>query len=223
MSPNTRPPCIRSIQDLPGGVTVVPNGGAVLFYVHERERATADRLARWLMGQPWCGPIVVSQVVGGIEGALPAALVGAEGPRAPDLAMSFAWDSEPNAEGYLSHVVSTNPHAADHGSLSTHEVRNVLIARGPSFKRGARVQTPSGNVDVAPTVLDILGLPGADGMDGRVLHEALARGPDQGPPEWTTDIHTAERKVSAGVYRQEIAVSKVGAAHYPDYGRGWRE
>ena len=31
--------------DSPGGVVVAPNGGSVLFYVHDRDRATADKLA----------------------------------------------------------------------------------------------------------------------------------------------------------------------------------
>ena len=206
----------------PGGVTVASSGGAVLFYLAEQERVVADRLTEWLMGQPWCGTVVTSQAVGPIGGALPAALVGAEGDRAPDLAMSFVWDSEPNAAGYKGHVTSTSKHVADHGSLSRQEVNNVLVARGPSFRRGLSVRAPTSNVDVAPTVLSILGLPGAEGMDGRALHEAFARGPD-GPPESTTEVHEAQRRVGSGVYRQEISVATVGATTYADYGRGWRE
>ena len=30
--------------DSPGGVVVAPNGGSVLFYVHDKDRATADKL-----------------------------------------------------------------------------------------------------------------------------------------------------------------------------------
>lgn len=204
----------------PGGVTVVPNGGAVLFYVHERDPATTDRLAKWLMGQPWCGAIVGAAAVGPIEGVLPAALVGADGSRAPDLALSFAWDSEPSTADYAGHVASTNAYAGDHGSMSRQEVNNVLVARGPSFKRGARVANSTGNVDVAPTVLSILGLHGSDAMDGRVLEEALARGPEH-IPEWTTSVHEAQRKVTSQGYRQEIALSTVGTTGYADYGRAW--
>ncbi len=205
----------------PGGVTVVPNGGAVLFYVHDRDPATADRLAEWLMGQPWCGPIVGAAALGPIKGVLPAALVGTDGPRAPDLAMSFAWDSEPSSNGYAGHVASTNTYAGDHGSMSRQEVHNVLIARGPSFKQGARVTNATGNVDIAPTVLCILGLPGVAGMDGRVLDEALARRPEHEPHERTTRIHEAKRAIGARVYRQKIALSTVGSTPYVNYGRAW--
>ena len=62
--------------------------------------------------------------------------------------------------------------------MSRHELRNTLIARGPSWIRSTVVDTPTGNIDVAPTILHLLGLPGGNGMDGRVLHEALAGGDD---------------------------------------------
>ena len=171
------------------------------------------------MGQPWCGPIVGAAAVGPIKGVLPAALVGTDGPRAPDLAMSFAWDSAPRSNGYAGHVASTNTYAGDHGSMSRQEVHNVLIARGPSFKQGARVTNATGNVDIAPTVLCILGLPGVAGMDGRVLDEALARRPEHEPHERTTRIHEAKRAIGARVYRQKIALSTVGSTPYVNYGR----
>ena len=204
--------------DRAGGVVPVPNGGAVLFYVHDRDPETADRLAGFLMSQGWCGALVAAEAVGTIEGTLPATLVGAEGRRAPDLAMSFAWDSKPSRSGYAGHIPSTNALAGDHGSLSRQEVNNVLIGRGPSFKNGVSLRTPSANTDVAPTVLKVLGLPGAEGMDGRVLEEALAGGPDESETRWVTEVHKAERATEAGSYRQSITVSYVGATQYTDEG-----
>ena len=84
----------------PGGLIVAPNGGSVLFYVHDRDQATADRLVTWLMGQPWCGAVTASGPMSDLAGTLPAAFIGAEGDRAPDVAMSFAWDSRPNVAGF---------------------------------------------------------------------------------------------------------------------------
>ena len=46
-----------------GGVVVAHNGGSVLFYTHNSGRDTADRLAQWLMEQPWCGTITASAAV----------------------------------------------------------------------------------------------------------------------------------------------------------------
>ena len=204
----------------PGGVIVVPQGSAVLFYVHQRDRATADRLSAWLMAQPWCGPIVASEAVGRIEGTLPAALVGAEGDRAPDLAMSFAWDSEPNGAGFEGYAYSSSgaPGLGQHGSMSKHEQRCVLLAGGPSFKRGIALDTPSGNVDLTPTVLNVLGIPGGGSMDGRVLEEALLDGPAPDYIDRSINVHHAERKVDSGIYRQQITVSRAGKTSYVDEG-----
>ena len=207
--------------DMPGGVTVAPNGGSALFYAHEKDRATADRLAAWLMAQPWCGAIAASDAVGGIEGALPAALIGAEGRRAPDIALSLRWDSRRNAAGYAGYAYSTGgaPALGQHGSMSRHEMRNVLFARGGGFIRGARVKSPTGNIDLAPTILNLLGIP-APAMDGRVLREALIGGK---PVGWQTRAYTARRELPGGAYRQRIRVSGVGNARYVDEGSGGME
>ena len=198
----------------PGGVMVASNGGSVLYYVADHERGTADRLARWLMEQPWCGAAVSSEAAGGLEGTLPASLVGVEGPRAPDIAMSFAWDSRPNANGYPGHMYNAGkePGQGNHGSMSRYEQRCAFIARGPSFKSGAVVESPSGNVDIMPTVLGLLGIEPLAPTDGRVLEEGLNGGPDA--MSYFTEIHRSDRGTSRGVYRQAITISRVGSTSY---------
>ena len=105
--------------------------------------------------------------------------------------------------------------------MSKHEMNNTLLARGPSFKTRKRIASPTGNVDVAPTVLGLLGLPIPDDMEGRAIVEALVDGPDS--MESTTDTHMAGREVLDGVYRQGITLSRVGSTVYLDSGSGWRE
>ena len=204
----------------PGGVTVAPNGGAVLFYTADDTPGTSERMAVWLMRQPWCGSLLASGAAAEIEGTLPANLAGLDGPRAPTLAMSFAWNSAVNASGYAGHAYSTSlgPGQGQHGSMSPHETRNVMFARGPSFKQSALVESPTGNVDIAPTVLHLLGLPGGDTMAGRVLTEALRGGPSK--LEWRTETHTAERETPTGRFSQAIQVSRVGNTVYLDHGSG---
>ncbi|MDA0263012.1 MAG: alkaline phosphatase family protein [Chloroflexi bacterium] len=207
----------------PGGVVVAQNGGAALFYTQPGDRNTAERLAGWLMAQPWCGTVTASDAVlgsGGIPGALPASLVGNEGPRAPDLSISFRWDSMPNEAGYQGTVYSTSGEVGtgQHGSMSRHEIHNILFANGPSFKSGAVVDTPTGSIDVAPTILRILGVTDGQDMDGRVLEEALAGGPDPSQVGWYTELHAAERDLGGETYRQQIKVSRVGGATYVDEG-----
>ena len=203
----------------PGGVTVAPNGGSALFYTSEtnaRRGSTIDRLVEWLTAQPWCGALVASDTAGAPPGTLPASLIGLEGPRAPCLAMSFRWDSTPNDAGFHGHAYSTSlgPGLGQHGSMSPHETRNVLFARGPAFKQSATVTNPTGNVDLAPTILHLLGLSGGETMHGRVLHEALEGGPD------TTDFETTYYESSHGSYRQTITVLRTGKTAYVNEGQG---
>ena len=209
--------------DQPGGVAVAPNGGSALFYAPGDTAATAGRLAEWLTAQPWCGALVASEAAGNIPGTLPAGLIGLEGPRAPTLAMSFRWDSTENTAGFAGHAYSTNlgPGRGQHGSMSRHETRNVFFAKGPDFKQSATLDTPTGNADLAPTILRLLGLPGGETMHGRVLDEALRGGPDS--VEWRTTTREAERDTPGGRYRQAITVSQVGATVYVDEGSGGLE
>lgn len=213
-------PAISETGGESNGVVVAQNGGAVLLYTQPRDLDTAQRLADWLMAQPWCGAITASDGVVGIPGTLPAALVGNQGPRAPELTVSFRWDASPNEAGYKGKVYSTygEPGTGQHGSMSPHEIRNILFASGPSFKSALKMDIPSGNLDIAPTILKILGIEGERGMDGRVLEEALAGGSGTGDVEWSTDSHHAERGLAGDVYRQQIKVSRVGTTNYVDEG-----
>ncbi|MEZ4769883.1 MAG: hypothetical protein R2844_15805 [Caldilineales bacterium] len=92
------------------------------------------------------------------------------------------------------------PHGAYHGTaavrnLSTGEMRQraitgchrmngVLIAWGPDVQPGSTVADPA-LIDVAPTMLHLLGQPVPTEMDGRVLTETL-RGDRLGPVQTAT-------------------------------------
>lgn len=201
--------------DLPGGVAVAANGGSALLYVNDSDPQMAERLAAWLAAQPWCGPLFASERVGQPAGTLPLTLLGCEGPRSPDLLMSFPWQSIDNPAGYVGHAPATGGGVGQgqHGSLSRHELRNIGLARGPSFRRETVIETPTGNIDFAPTILHLLGLDSErSAMDGRVLSEALENGLPHPLPNQQT--HRAERSG----YCQELQVSSMGTTKYVDWG-----
>lgn len=215
-----------SPQDLPdgapGGVVVAQNGGAVLLYTQPGDLETPGRLAAWLMTQPWCGTVTASDAAGNIPGTLPASLVGNQGPRAPELTVSFKWESTPNEAGYPGTVFSTygDLGTGQHGSMSRHEMNNILLAGGPSFRSNLKLESPSGSLDIAPTILNILGIsagPDMSNMDGRVLEEALNDGPEAGV-DWSTEVHDSEFNPDGVAYRQEIIISTVGTTSYVDEG-----
>jgi arylsulfatase A-like enzyme len=68
-----------------------------------------------------------------------------------------------------------NNYRGMHGSFSPVDVHNTLIAAGPDFRERFKDTLPTGNVDVAPTVALILGVP-LPRADGRPLLEALKFG-----------------------------------------------
>jgi Type I phosphodiesterase / nucleotide pyrophosphatase len=66
-----------------------------------------------------------------------------------------------------------------HGAAGVREIHNFCAAAGPDFKRVFRDTTPTGNLDVTPTIEQVLGVMpnvGAGGArpEGRVMTEALA-------------------------------------------------
>jgi arylsulfatase A-like enzyme len=100
--------------------------------------------------------------------------------------------------------------------MSPWNVRNTLVAWGAGFKTRTIVRVPVGTVDVTPTVLALLDVAERDGVDGRVLSEALAGGPDAEHVGVDTRVHTTE----AAAYRAAIQVSVVEGRRYID--KSWR-
>jgi arylsulfatase A-like enzyme len=73
---------------------------------------------------------------------------------------------------------------AGHGSSSPWDVHNTLIAAGPGLRQHVTFDSPSANVDFAPTFLTLLGISVPASMQGRPLIEAFA--------EPATPVPTAE-------------------------------
>jgi len=106
-----------------------------------------------------------------------------------------------------------------HASMSRFDMNNTLVAHGPNFKRSLVNEIPSGNVDVAPTILWLLGVKPPATMDGRVLHEALVRSKTPTP---TPEVKTLEARREVGLFRWEqyLKFSTVGTTRYFDEGNG---
>jgi predicted AlkP superfamily phosphohydrolase/phosphomutase len=59
------------------------------------------------------------------------------------------------------------------GDSGSHRLHGILIAHGPQIQRGGPLENPR-IVDLAPTVLHLMGCPIPQDMDGRVLTEILS-------------------------------------------------
>jgi len=106
-----------------------------------------------------------------------------------------------------------------HASLSAFDMHNTLVAAGPDLRHGYRDETPSGNVDVAPTILKILGAKPPGAMDGRVLTEAL-NSPDTKSPGVEKKQLRAQATLPMGEWTQTLDVSEVNGVRYLDQGTG---
>jgi len=162
----------------PGQVLVVSLGGSIEFYVAEHERKTIDRLIGYLQQSDFAG-VIISRTAH--EGTFTMAQLQMETRFAPDLLVASRWSAQPNEFGIAGEVASDlgkNLGQGTHTTFSPYDLDNMLIASGPDFRRGWEDQTPSGNIDLAPTILSLLGLKSPAPMDGRVLREALRDSPN---------------------------------------------
>jgi arylsulfatase A-like enzyme len=210
--------------DAPGGVAVAPNGGAALLYAHGGDRDVVDRLAAWLVEQPWAGALVGGGRDAESLGLLPGEAAGLAGARAPDIALSLRWDDGPGANGFpgRSWATSGAPGQGTHGSGSPQELRSVLIAAGPGFRRGVASDLPSGTVDLAPTILARLGLDTGARFDGRVLAEAFAGVAPVAGPVRTSLERVVERRTPTGRRVQRLRLERVGGTTYVAGLEAWR-
>ena len=173
-------------------------------------------LVTWLYAQPW-----VDLVFGGPDGSdtLPSVIPlsalwnGARNPRRPLLAVSPTWSSDVNEFGVAGTVSALTTQSAlksSHGSASPFDLHALLVASGPSFREGVLSETPTGAIDLAPTILEILQLPAPAGMDGRVLVEGLAH-PTSDAPATRDETVMAEGN---GRDHRRLLIHHVGPASY---------
>jgi predicted AlkP superfamily pyrophosphatase or phosphodiesterase len=189
--------------------------------IYLRSGPDPDRLAAIvtaLQGRPEVGAIFTRpRDSGGAEGSIPGTLsfdiVRWNHPRSGDVLVSSNWNAEANDTGFPGKTTDAN--VAGHGSSSPYDVHNTLIAAGPDFLTRAVSDVPTGNVDIAPTLLHLLGLTPAPTMAGRIISEGLRNGPAMAsiPVEQATEtVRTPD-----GSYQLTAHLSKAAGHTYLDY------
>jgi arylsulfatase A-like enzyme len=201
-----------------GQVMVVGNGGTILFYIIGHDRAVSARLVEWLQHSDFAGVIFAREK---FEGVFPLGSVHADTAEAPDVMVALRWNPKPNRFGIPGQIITDAARGAgkgSHATLSDFDVHNTLIAAGPGFRRALTSDLPTGNIDLAPTVLRLLGLESPHKFDGRILSEAMTG--ESAPPRAVTETLEVRRKFSAGEWRQHLHISRVGETTYFDEGNG---
>lgn len=201
-----------------GEIRMGGNGGTVFFYIGEHDRPTAQHLVEWLQQSDFAG--VILSAAGG-AGTFRLADFHLDSPSAPDVAVSMRWTDLPNEYGVRGSIAaskSKDAAAGTHGSLSPFDLHNILFVAGPDFREGLVSNVASSNLDVAPTILQILGLKSPERMDGRILAEGLKELGD--PPAESKQSRTEVRSFNGGEWRQYVRTTKVGDQIYIDEGNG---
>jgi arylsulfatase A-like enzyme len=196
-----------------GEVLVVANGGSVFFYVIDRDEEVTRRLIEWLQRSDYAGALF-SRV--SARGVFPLDEVQIDTRSAPDVVMSFRWRDAPNQHGVPGLIFADwkrKPGRGTHATFSRFDVHGTCIAAGPAFRRNFTSPYPSGNIDVAATVLHLLGIKPEEKLDGRVWHEALVNGSltsDQ-PKEQRVSVW---RDFETGRWKQYLLITRFGDTVY---------
>jgi len=192
--------------------------GETAIYVRDGNRQIVRQIVRAVQSTSGIGAIFTrpdrsGSLVGSVEGTLSFDVARGAHARTGDILYSPDWTDAKNAHGMAGTSASNG--VAGHGSSSPFEIHNTLIAAGPDIRQAATVNTPSGNVDFAPTFLHMLGVPVPSSMQGRPLVEALrVTVAGQSTPsvrKFQQSVTTSDRTYSQTAF---FSVVRVGANEY---------
>jgi len=153
---------------------------------------------------------------GGFEGSVPGTLsfdvARWNHPRSGDVLVSANWTDEADAAGIKGQTAQIG--VAGHGTSSPYDIHNTLIAAGPDLRERASSEVPTSNVDLAPTLLRLLGLPVPQTMTGRVIEEGLKSGPLPASIAVTHETHIVS--TADGSYQLTARISIARGKRYLD-------
>lgn len=206
-----------------GDIMVVGNGGSTSLYVVGHDKRVINDVVTFLQSRSYTGVMITKQPM---EGTFTMAQMHLDSPVAPDIIISFRWDSSRNEAGapgmMITDVSGFKPGQGNHGSMSQFEMHNTFVAAGPDFRAGVVDQMPSGNVDIAPTALWLLGVKPPKTMDGRVVMEALVAPNKAEIKSFEPSRLEASHELTNSVWHQYVTYTQVNGVDYFDEGNGYQ-
>jgi predicted AlkP superfamily pyrophosphatase or phosphodiesterase len=181
----------------------------------ERVRSIVELLQR----TEWIGAVFTrgegDSDAGWVDGTLSLRSVRWDHPRSGDILATGNWTDAVNEYGFAGAVIL--PGVASHGSLAPSDLHATFIAAGPSIKKGVQSRVPTANVDLAPTVLALVGAEPSAEMAGRALTEILLNGPDPAAVPVIDSEVDADVVLGTIRYRVVLHRSAVDGHEYIDY------
>ena len=206
-------PHARTMAD--GSPRIVAGGGAI--YVRDGDQGTVSAIVAALQKTAGAGAIFTratqpGSLTGSVPGSLSFEAARWTHERSAQILFSPDWTDAANAHGWRGTEASNG--TAGHGSSSPWDIHNTLIAAGPDLRRGITIQSPSANVDFAPTFLELLSLPVPSTVQGRPLDEALVRGAALGAGAVRTMEHAARTADGSYAVTGMFSVVSTGGREY---------
>lgn len=203
-----------------GDILMVGLGGSALLYVIGHGTNVIQRAVTALQQEPTTGVICTRLA---LPGTFPLSEVRLDAPHAPDIVISFNWNRSPVGQtaGSLAHEANADAKitGGTHTSLSPFDTHNLCVAAGPDFRVGVTNTTPTGNIDIMPTISWLLGITPKPKTDGRVMMEVLTRSTGDAPK---TTTHTLQTSITVprGEWSQHLTITEVEGVRYLDEGNG---
>ena len=176
VSNQIRPAAALVDAGLSAGVQIIPEGGTAMVYLDQKRAATlAPLVTKALSGIPGIEQIVEPEDFGKLGLPIPSA-----DPQAPDLILVAKSDYAFAGGAKDSGVSFPLQKTGSHGYLATDpEMDAIFIASGNGIRKGVSLERIR-NIDVAPTIAELLGLT-LGGIEGRALLEIIVgKGPEAG-------------------------------------------
>jgi arylsulfatase A-like enzyme len=204
------------LKEGPRSTDVVVAGGAI--HVREGGSERVGAIVRVLQATDWVGAVFTrgdsASGLGARPGTVAFSAIGWDHERSADILVSPNWSDEENEFGFRGEVSA--PGVAGHGSASPWDIHATLVVDGPSIKDFISSPVPTGNVDILPTLLAILGVPLPSDLDGRVLTEVLEDGPFPAEVQFEPDILEVAAQVDGAGYDLSVYRTRVGSTVYLD-------
>ncbi|HEX3571082.1 MAG TPA: alkaline phosphatase family protein [Acidobacteriaceae bacterium] len=208
---------VRAIDGSDARVIVAGNGGSDLLYVPSGDVGMVHSLIDILTQLDYVGGIFVDDQYcreatkcGGALRLSDVGLVGSSKVVRPAIVVNFKeFYRSPNnlLSGIQVADTALQEGQGNHGGFGRDQTLNNMAAIGPDFRSGTD-PLPMGNIDIAPTVARILGLPlpTHGKVTGRVLEEALKGG------------HEVSAQVAQVLRSQPAANGMLTLVEYQEYG-----
>jgi len=188
-------------------------------YINEQKSERLPSIVQLLQKTSWIGPVFTrgidpQSMQGKQAGTLAFKTVMWDHARSADILTSGNWTNQVNIYGFPGTVML--PGKAGHNSTSPFDIHASFIASGPDINTHINSTLTSGNVDIAPTVLFLMGIETPAGMDGRVLREVFKSGPVPEDMKAKSAKYTAETTLEGIHYQTTVYQTIVDGTAYLD-------